>query len=157
MPDTGATGAQCHPDTDLAVGGVSKSGIFMHPPYMGGVGYTWAEFGPITLPAAPSEFAAFVGIRDGGDPSDGVLFRVEVTDSQGRRHSLGDMLGVQKAWRPFNVDLSPFAGQSVRLRLIADVGPHDNATADWASWGSPVLRVIAPRTRTEVTDPPPGP
>ena len=30
----------------------------------------------------------------------------------------------------------------MRLVLIADVGPADNSTTDWACWGD--LRVVAP-------------
>ncbi|MDW8105316.1 MAG: hypothetical protein RMK92_09930, partial [Armatimonadota bacterium] len=136
MPDPGGTGAVCHTG-GLSVGGVTKNGIFMHPPYIGGVGYAWAELKPLTLPNAPCVFHSFIGLRDGGHPSDGVLFRVEVIDGQGKVHRLAEATGVQREWREIRADLSPFAGQTVRLRLIADVGPDDNSTADWASWGEP--------------------
>jgi hypothetical protein len=143
IPDPGGTGAVYYTGV-LPVGGISKTGIFMHPPYIGGVGYTWAELTPLQLPHAPCVFHSFIGLRDGGDASDGVLFRVELIDSQGRVHRLAEATGVQGAWREIQADLSPFAGQTVRLRLIADVGPQDDSTADWASWGEPTIKLASP-------------
>jgi len=143
MPDPGGTGALYYTG-DLPVGGVTKKGIFMHPPYIGGVGYAWAELKPLTLPNQPCRFHTFIGIRDGGDPSDGVWFRVELIDAQGKVHRLAEGVGVQGSWRELEADLSPFAGQTLRLRLIADVGPNDNSTADWASWGEPAIRLASP-------------
>jgi hypothetical protein len=116
----------------------------MHPPYIGGVGYAWAELKPISLPKHPSRFHSFIGIRDGGAPSDGVWFRIELVDAQGKVHRLAEGTGVQGSWRELEADLSPFAGQTVRLRLIADVGPNDDSTADWACWGEPVIIVASP-------------
>lgn len=140
MADPGGTGALYYIG-DLPVGGVSKKGIFMHPPYMGGVGYAWVELKPVKLPNVACAFHSFIGVRDGGSPSDGVLFRLEVIDQQGKIHQLAEGTGVQGAWRELSADLSAFAGQTVRLRLIADVGPKDDSTADWASWGEPTIRL----------------
>ncbi|MGQ9737929.1 MAG: hypothetical protein ACUVRT_08435 [Armatimonadota bacterium] len=150
IPDPGGTGALYYTG-DLPVGGAAKRGIFMHPPYAGGVGYTWAELKPITLPDAPCVFHSFIGIRDGGHPSDGVLFRVELVDQQGSVHRLAEGTGVQGTWRELTADLSPFAGQTVHLRLIADVGPNDDSTADWASWGEPTIKVKAPVRSVDVS------
>jgi hypothetical protein len=143
MLNRGDTGAGYHIE-HLPVGGVLKRGIFMHPPYIGGVGYAWAELKPISLPKHPSRFHSFIGIRDGGAPSDGVWFRIELVDAQGKVHRLAEGTGVQGSWRELEADLSPFAGQTVRLRLIADVGPNDDSTADWACWGEPVIIVASP-------------
>ncbi len=150
IPDPGGTGALYYTG-DLPVGGVAKKGIFMHPPYLGGVGYAWAELKPLQLPHAPSLFRSFIGIRDGGHPSDGVLFRVELMDGQGKVHRLAEATGVQGEWREIRADLSPFAGQTVHLRLIADVGPNDDSTADWASWGEPVIQMASPARMLEIS------
>lgn len=149
IPDPGGTGALFYTG-DLPVGGVSRRGIFMHPPYTGGVGYTWAEIKPIRLPRAPCLFHSWIGIRDGGNPSDGVLFKVELIDERGVVHPLAQGTGLQGAWRELSANLSPFAGQTVRLRLIADVGPNDDSTADWASWGEPTIRLAQPIKTIEV-------
>ena len=79
----------------MPVGGVSKPGFFSHPPYIGGVGYVWAQFGPSELPNEPCEFRSWVGLMDGGDPSDGVMFIVEVVDENEQRHRLTELHGVQ--------------------------------------------------------------
>ena len=134
--DDGKSGATFHRQDGMPVGGIRKDGFFSHPPYIGGVGYVWAQFGPITLPEEPCVFRVWVGLMDGGDPSDGALFVVEVLDEQGKLHRLAKKLGVQKEWRELVADLTEFAGKKVWLRLIADVGPNDNSTADWASWAN---------------------
>jgi len=139
--DDGKSGATFHRSDGMPVGGVRKDGFFSHPPYIGGVGYVWAQFGPITLPDEPCVFRVWVGLMDGGDPSDGALFVVELLDEQGKLHRLAEKMGVQKEWRELTADLTEFAGKSIWLRLIADVGPNDNSTADWASWGEPRIEL----------------
>jgi len=134
------------------VGGVGKSGLYMHPPWLGGAGYTWAVTDLIQLPDAPAEFRASTGLRDGGDASDGVIFRVEVEDASGARKLLGEQLTPRdQKWHPFAVDLSAYRGQRVRLRLIADPGAADNTSADWAAWGEPVIQLAQPRLQTKVS------
>lgn len=152
IPDTGATGATCIPDPNMLVEGNAKGGIFMHPAYNGMVGYTWAEFKGIHLPSEPCEFSAYVGLRDGGDRSDGVWYRVEVIDAGGKLHQLGEQHGIQHEWRPMKLDLSPFAGRQVTLKLIADPGPDNNTAADWACWGEPSVRVKDPGVTTQVRE-----
>ncbi len=148
--DDGKSGATFYRHDGMPVGGVSKPGFFSHPPYIGGVGYVWAQFGPIELPNEPCEFRSWVGLMDGGDPSDGVMFIVEVVDENGQRHRLTELHGVQGKWRELVADLTKFSGQKVWLRLIADVGPNDNSTADWASWGMPRVELKTLRRRIEI-------
>lgn len=150
--EAGGSGALFAPDPNLTVGGITKAGIFVHPPYTGGVGYTWADYGPILIPYAPSEFRAAVGIRDGGDSSDGVRFSVEVVDDKGARRTILDETGIQNKWLPVKADLSPFAGRRVHLRLIADVGPKDNSNADWGCWGEPRIQLTTPRLTTTIKE-----
>lgn len=134
------------------VGGVGKSGLYMHPPWQGGAGYTWAQTEFIQLPTSAAEFRTFTGLRDGGDASDGVIFRVEVVDAAGQRKLLGEQLTPRdQKWHPWTVDLSAYAGQRVRLRLIADPGQANNTSADWAAWGEPVIQLSQPRLQTQVS------
>jgi hypothetical protein len=53
----------------------------------------------------------------------------------------------ERAWQEVSADLTPWAGQTVRFKFIADVGPADSSTADWASWGEPVVRLREERVR----------
>lgn len=153
VPGDPATGAMCLPRLAAPVGGVQRDGIFMHPPYNGGVGYTWGQTEEITLPAEPCSFHSFVGIMDGGDKSDGVVFTVEVKTADGKRTKVASQLGLQKEWRELSGDLTPWSGQKIRLILVADVGPADNSAADWAMWGEPKVMRARVRTVTEVLPP----
>lgn len=102
MPDPGDTRATFYLDNELAVGRVVKRGFFANPPYIGGIGYTWAETELFDLPTDPCQFRAFVGIKDGGAPSDGVLFRVEVKDARGVVRAIAEQMGYQGGWRPIS-------------------------------------------------------
>lgn len=149
-PAAAGTGALCHPDAAMSVGGVSRPGYFMHPPYTGGVGYTWAELGEVQLPDAPCHFSAYIGLRDGGDQSDGVLFRLQLVEDTGTIRTLAEAQGVQREWRAFRADLTQWKGRRVRLRIVADVGQADNSTADWACWAEPAIRLNEPRLITSI-------
>ncbi len=147
-PNEGNTGAIFDPGEDLSVGGVVKRGIFMHPPYAEGVGYTWAISDPILLPSNPCQFHCYAGIRDGGDPSDGVWFTVYVITGKDKRVKIGEITAEQHEWKEFQGDLSPFEGKKIRIMLKGDVGPNNNSTADWGAWGEPEIRLSKPSVET---------
>lgn len=142
---TTESGALVRPDSEMSCGSRTKKGIFMHPPYKTGVGYAFALFDPITLPREPAAiFRCFVGKRDGGDVGDGILFQVAVIDGWGRQHIVAQKQWVKYAWTPFEADLSPWAGQKIRLKLISDVGPADDSIADWACWAEMRIETRSP-------------
>ena len=126
------------------VGGITHPGLFASPPYVGGVGYSFATFAPTQLPPEPAEVHAFLGLGDGGYPSDGVDFTLAVIDATGKETKLATMHGDQKRWSEMTVDLSAFAGQRVQFKWYADCGKNDNTIADWASWGDPMIRLRKP-------------
>jgi hypothetical protein len=130
------SGALAHPE-NMPCGGVSRRGLFMHPPYKGGVGYTFALYDSITLPRSPlAAFRCDIGKMDGSDRGDGVLFRVVVVDSAGRETVIAEKQWAEHAWTPLTVDLRRWAGQSFRLKLVSDVGPADNSSGDWSCWAN---------------------
>lgn len=107
----------------------------MHPPYKQGVGYTFATFEPIQLPRnLPVAFRCSIGKRDGSDPGDGILFRIAVIDENGVETVVAERQWIEHAWSALEADLSQWAGQRIRIKLIADVGPNDNSVGDWACW-----------------------
>jgi hypothetical protein len=59
------------------------------------------------------------------------------------------------AWHAIEADLAPWAGQSVRFKLIADVGPRNNSSGDWACWAQPRIENLRPvlRRQLEATKP----
>ncbi|MCU0871958.1 MAG: hypothetical protein MUE50_06395 [Pirellulaceae bacterium] len=138
------SGAQAY-WAEVACGDVAKPALFMHPPYRGGVGYTFALFGPLDLPTGiPAAFRCEIGKRDGSDPGDGILFRVAVVASDGSETSVAERQWIEHAWTPLEADLSRWAGQSVRVKLIADVGPQDNSAGDWACWSGMRIESAGP-------------
>ena len=144
------TGSIASPRKDMSCGGVRKDGLFMHPPWKGGVGYSYVLYEPIELPGdVPAAFRCRVGKGDGSDPGDGILFRVAVVDEQGRPKPLAEKHWTRHAWGELAADLSPWAGKKVRLKLVADVGRKDNSSGDWACWAD--LRIESKQSMTDVT------
>lgn len=131
--DFAGTGALCHDDR-MACGGEQRAGLFMHPPYQTGPGYTYALLEPLRLPDEPVAFRCAVGKRDGSDAGDGILFIVAVVEPDGTETEAGRHVVTDHAWQPLEGDLTRWRGQTVRLKLIADVGEADNSTGDWACW-----------------------
>ena len=126
-------------------GGVERHCLFMHPPYRKGVGYAFALSGPIDLPAQPcAAFRCEIGKADGSDRGDGILFRVAIMGPDGSESVVAEKTCVEHAWAPLEADLSSFAGKPVRLKLIADVGPADNSSGDWACWAAVRIESLRP-------------
>ncbi|MBI2298088.1 MAG: hypothetical protein HYU66_03905 [Armatimonadetes bacterium] len=148
------TGAMVHLDPDMSCGGKALKGIFMHPPYQNGVGYSYALLDEVTLPVDPPVvFRCQVGKRDGGDLGDGILFIVSAVDEAGKATELARQHVAKYEWRPLEADLSDIAGKTVRLKLTSDVGPADDSSADWACWGDMRIESKGPvLTRTLLGD-----
>jgi hypothetical protein len=153
--DFGTTAANCQREA-ATCGDIAKSGLTMCPPWQGAVGYGYVLYDPTTLPATPAAaLRAFVGKRDGSDPGDGILYKVTVTDSKGNETVIAEKTVTQHEWTTIEGDLSPWAGQSVRIRLISDVGPNDDSIGDWACWADmrvETLRSGLYRTLQEQTE-----
>ena len=153
--DFGTTAANCQRET-ATCGDVVKPGLTMHPPWQGAVGYTYALYDPIKLPATPAAaFRAFVGKRDGSDLGDGILYKATVTDAAGNEKVIAEKTVTQHEWLAIEGDLSPWAGQTVRIKLISDPGPADNTSGDWACWADMRVETLKPglyRTLQEQTE-----
>ena len=120
--DFGATLGHVVPRS-VSCGEVSKDAIFMHPPYQGAVGYSFAMYDPVTLPKdPPAAFRAVVGKGDGSDAGDGILYKLAVVDDSGAKSVIAEKTVLRHEWLPIEADLSKWAGQQVRLELITDVG-----------------------------------
>jgi hypothetical protein len=86
------------------------------------------------LPEKTCSLSFYTGLSAAPNPSDGVVFRVEIETNDGTK-TLFENHQTEVSWISRNVDLSPWAGQAVTLRFATDCGPHDNVTADHALWG----------------------
>ena len=132
--DFGETRASVDPRSSTC-GGVERSGIFMHPPWMGGTGYSFALYDPTALPAQPqAAFRALVGKGEGSDLGDGIFYKVSVVDSNGVETTVAEQVVPKHEWLPIEADLSPWAGKQVRIKLLTDAGPKDNSSGDWGCW-----------------------
>ena len=136
------------PTTDSS-GGVARRSLFAHPPWgEGRAGYVFALY-DVDLPGErPLALEFWMGIRDGYQTTDGVIYRVVVTDGMGQASEVFAENYRAHEWRPAKVDLSRFAGQKVTLKLITDCGANDDTTSDHALWGEP--RVVVDETRLRV-------
>ncbi len=146
------SGAHAHL-TATSCGGVERPSLFMHPPYQHGVGYAFAIFDSIRLPYQPAAFRCLIGKGDGSDPGDGILFRVAVVEDDGAETVVAGRQWGRHAWEPLEADLSPWTGKSVRIKLIADVGPADNSIGDWAAWADMRLESLQPQWTAAILDP----
>ena len=135
-----STGAQLYP-MNATCGGIAKEGsLFMHPPYKNGVGYTFARY-RIAVPQTPTVFRCAVGKCDGSDAGDGILFRAVVENNR-HRTIIASRRVTAHAWYALEASLAKWAGQTVTLLLITDVGEKDNSSGDWGAWSD--LRLEPP-------------
>lgn len=136
-----ATGAQLYASSSCCGGSTKARGLFMHPPYIGGTGYTFARYA-LTLPPDPLFFRCAVGKQDGSDPGDGLLFRVVVEEADGKRTEIANRQVSAHAWYALEGSLAPWSGRPVTLLLITDAGKKDNSSGDWGAWAE--LRLERP-------------
>ncbi|MCY2991475.1 MAG: hypothetical protein NTY19_26910 [Planctomycetota bacterium] len=148
----GGSGAIVEP-RETACGEVTKPCLFMHPPYQTGVGYAYAIYDPVALPKSPAAaFRVSIGKADGSDPGDGILFQIAVVTPDGQQTMVAEKQWLQHAWTPLEADLTPWAGQRIQLKLIADVGPADNSAADWACWAELRIETRQPELQSTLHD-----
>ena len=150
-----ASGASVHPDSHLSCGGIEKPGLFMHPPYKSGVGYVCATYEPVTVPREPmATFRCAIGKLDGSARGDGICFQLAVVTQDGRETIAAEKQWIEHAWTSLEADLGRWAGQTIQLKLIADVGPKDDSTGDWSGWAEMRIESGAPVLVTSLHDSP---
>ena len=122
----------------IVVDGVSRNGIFIHPPYQGQLGgETFLEY---TLPVPPRAILqASVGVQSDATCSDGVTFRVMAGGTEVWQQNLP-----RGVFRDVVVRLDGYGGTTVPLRLISNPGPANNPNCDWAWWTRLALGALPP-------------
>ena len=132
-----------------------RRAIEMHPPWFNNLtGTIYTEF-PIKLPEKEPITLKFANaIRDNVSPeppSDGVTFRVRILPFSAPDGDEGEIVyekhTTAKVWEEGEVDLSRFAGQTIRIQLESHPGPQNNTTCDHSYWGEPILTVGTPAQR----------
>ena len=140
------SGGATHPDGE---------GLFFHPPYKS---LPAGAARPLTmlevklrLPQARHVvFESGVCLREAAvGKSDGVAFRVSAR--AGDRTVVSEAFNNQSTPNPLHLDLTPFAGQAVVLRLEVDAGPKGDPSFDWALFRRPCITVGPESETTEET------
>ncbi len=119
--------------------------LFIHPPYKeawpdpmptGQAGLTCFSY-ELDLPAdSQPRFESTVHLRGGAEEkSDGILFTVTAT--AGGKALTNQLLADSVEAQPFNLDLTEFEGQKVKLEITASAGPAGDASFDWGLMGTP--------------------
>ncbi len=114
-----------------------------HIPWTGGPGVSVVEI-PVTLPANQTIEMTFANGIQKKHEGDGMTFALHVVPMD-TENSLGETVWSEHqttpgVWKKSNVDLSKFAGKTVRLQLEWNPGPKQNSSFDLGYWGQPVLR-----------------
>jgi hypothetical protein len=128
----------------IVAGGVTRSGIFSHPPYQGQIGgETFIEYMvPVPL-RGTLEFS--VAVADNASCTDGVTFRVAVDGADlWQRHVL------RTGWNDAVIDVGLYGGRTVPVRLTTHPGPAGNPSCDWAVWSQVAVKPEPSTARVDV-------
>ncbi len=132
----------------------THDGYLVHPPYRGGVGYTFWQRDVCVPKDGRLEF--FLGMGEKAPTrSDGVVFKVLACEPQDGRpddfRQIFEASQVASRWTPHAMSLAKWGGKTVRLRFVCDCGSKDNATTDHGYWGD--VRVVGPAGMQDWTAP----
>lgn len=130
-------------------------GLFAHPPWRMTPGNSTSEAAAVTfinyslaLPKGEKViFRSGVCLRSGAvGQSDGVTFRVIALCGDERLSAETHHDGADS--KPFELDLTPFAGKKITLRLESDPGPAGSPAFDWARFEKPTILVESPERKS---------
>ena len=121
----------------IQVGGASVNGvyydgvIFEQPPFEVALGGSdFLEY-TVPVPVAPKVTLTFdAAIADNGGKSDGVLFGIQVNGATAWKETVQQGTG----WNSGSVDLTPYAGTTIKLRFLTHPGLALNSDFDSACW-----------------------
>ena len=137
-----AGGASFEPAQVASEGGV-RPGFTCHPPWQGGAGAVWRDIPlalPETRPCALRFATALLGKSGGGAASDGTEHKVFVIEGE-KATEVFSRFSAARTWQDGTIDLAPWAGMSVTLRLWVGPGPKMDTTCDRCGWADPVLEI----------------
>jgi len=125
------TGADCYPQ--MREGELTP--WFFHPPWRDVRGETFAEW-ELSLPnLKPITLQLKLALASGALPaSDGVIFKLLLTN-KGEEKEIARFSSRSEEWEERRIDLSPFAGEDILLKLVVNPGEKWDTTNDWARVG----------------------
>jgi hypothetical protein len=122
---------------------LGSSAILLHSPWRVTPGRVWVDY-RLALPrTVPIQLSFRIAMRpDIAIPgkSDGVTFGCSVRTANEERVLLSEHYAAG-VWKPFECDLSAFAGQTIVLRLQTEPGPAQDPSFDFSYFGDAVIRV----------------
>lgn len=127
---------------DVSIKGEEKQALYIHP--------TSRLTYKITVPE-DAKLQAWLAVKEEAwdKPSDGVLFRIGVSDGREYDELVNQLVDPannpsDRRWVPVQVDLAAYAGQQVDLIFNTNTsaaGKGDNPLYDWAIIGTPAIIV----------------
>lgn len=141
-------GAVADPTT-VVVGGTSRPGIFMHPPFNGqSVGATYLEYAVPVPDAYAATFVFAAGINDSAAANRTVPMSFGVM--------VNGVMYWQKdispgAWSEGSVDLTAFIGQTALIRIFVTPGPSNNTSFAHGAFAGMRLALNTPPELTSFT------
>ncbi|MGL6226911.1 MAG: hypothetical protein ACRC10_09860 [Thermoguttaceae bacterium] len=143
-----SSGAYAYLDEPIC-GTKRQKGWSVHPPYTNGVGSTFLLSESFAVPNDPTITCSVeVGLRGGGDTSDGVLYQVVVVEKERRGRlketKIAELFQTRNDWAEIRGSLVSWIGKNIQLRLIADVGLNNDSTADWGCFSNMRLTAESP-------------
>lgn len=127
-----------------------KNAWLLHCPWLNGTGITFQQFA-FSLPKVNKiSLSGFTAMRPQAiGKSDGAIFRIYVNGSK-----LFEESSLTTDWKPFELDLTQYAGRDAVIRFETDPGPKDNPGWDFTIWGDRKLTLdgFYPKPKTH-----PGP
>ena len=126
--------------------GRMRTAIVTDGPWLSAPGYVAGTF-RVKLPDTdhPLRFRSEVRMFNRPRGSDGVTFRVEVTDENGARQELFEQHVPSEEPVAIDIDLRELRGQTIGLTIISDCGPKDDLMRDWGAWVEPRVEVLGPQ------------
>ncbi|NCO90360.1 MAG: hypothetical protein COZ06_25755 [Armatimonadetes bacterium CG_4_10_14_3_um_filter_66_18] len=132
------------------VGDATHAAYLCHPPWKGGVGYTFWERTVEVPQQGRLTFATCLSDK-AETRSDGVTYKVLLKTADADYRPVFDEHLKEWRWLEHSVSLAHWAGKRVTLKFVTDCGPNDNATTDHSGWGD--VRIVSDKPDFRVTEP----
>jgi hypothetical protein len=135
---------------DRKTGDETHPAYLCHPPWRGGVGYTFWERSVIVPEKGRLTF--FTCLSEKAETrSDGVTYQVLLKTNGTGYQPVFDEHVKEWRWKAHSVSLERWAGKRATLKFVTDCGPNDNCTTDHSCWGE--VRVTSDLADFKVTEP----
>jgi uncharacterized protein (TIGR03437 family) len=125
----------------MTVGSVSRQGILCHPPWLAqSGGETFVEFS-VPVPAGTRQLSFAAGILDSAQRQGPMTFKVEINGAIVWQQDVST-----GRWQSGAVDMTSWAGRTVKIRFVTNPGPAGNPTFASGGWSALRLSSFAEST-----------